>query len=310
MIQYLSWIGLFVISLTVLIKSSDWFTQSAEKIGHGVGIPPFIIGVTIVAIGTSLPELISSIFAVHMGASEIAVGNVLGSNITNILLIFGFTAVFSRQIHLKYDLSIVDLPLLLGSTLLLALMLWDGEFSKLEAVLCLSGMLVYLLYAAQTGLKEERIEHNKARIGFCSWIVLSVSAIGVYFGARFTVDAIIRLSDTLKVGREIIAGSAVALGTSLPELSVSISAARKGNPEMAIGNIVGSNIFNAFGVMSLSSFFGNVLIPQVMIRNALPILLIATFLFQFITQEKRITRWEGALLLIFYVFYLNQLFLS
>jgi len=301
---------MFVVSLAVLVKASDWFTQSAEQIGRGIGISPFIIGVTIVAFGTSLPELISSIMAVKLGASEIVVGNVLGSNITNIFLIFGLTAIFSKNILLKYDLAIVDLPLLLGTTMLLALMIWDGEFSQIESVLCILGLIVYLVYAANAGSKEKTKDHPKTKIGFRPWIMLLISGVIVYLGARFTVDAIIRLSDAFKVGKEVIAGSAVALGTSLPELTVSISAARKGTPEMAIGNILGSNIFNAFGVMGISALFGKLIIPIDMIREALPIMLIATFLFYFITQVKRVTRWEGALLLIFYIYYLSQLFLK
>ena len=307
----LTWICLFILSLTVLVKASDWFTQYAEIIGKNIGVPPFIVGVTIVALGTSLPELISSVVAVNLGASEIVVGNVIGSNITNIFLIFGFTALFSKHIQLKYDLSIVDLPLLIGSTLLFVLMIRDGDFSLFEAVLCLMGLTVYFAYTVKAGSnKTDETSRRKGANMIRPWIVLALSGVGVYGGARFTVDAIIRLSETFSIGREIIAASAVALGTSLPELMVSVSSAKRGNAEMAVGNILGSNIFNTFGVTGIAALFGKLRIPDTMLRDGLPILLVATFLFLFITQERRVTRWEGALMFIFYLFYLSQLFLN
>ncbi|GAH33655.1 unnamed protein product, partial [marine sediment metagenome] len=125
----LIWIIVFVVSLFVLIKASDYFTHSAEKIGLFFGIPLFIVGATIVAVGTSLPELISSIFAVLRNSSEIVVGNVVGSNVANIFLVLGIAAIVGRRMKLTYELIHVDLPLLIGSAFLLAVTIWDGIFS-------------------------------------------------------------------------------------------------------------------------------------------------------------------------------------
>jgi len=316
MSAHMVWITVFIISLAVLIKSSDFFAAASKVIGIELGMPPFIVGVTIVALGTSLPELISSILAVHMGSSEIVIGNVLGSNITNIFLILGCTAIIGKNIQLQFEIAFVDLSLLMGSTLLLSMMIWDALFSVFEAVLCLSGLAVYMIYASGSRygavVSDSRTlirprSAGKHHVFLKQGIILVMSGVFIYIGSRFTVISIVRLSSILNVGKEIIAASAVALGTSLPELMVSISAARHGDAEMAIGNILGSNIFNAFAVMGIPALLGPLAFPPGMIRDVLPIMIIATFLFFVITQAKRITQWEGWLLLIFYIYFLSSL---
>ena len=144
------WIGIFIISLFVLIKSSEFFTEYAEKVGIYFGMPTFIFGVTIVSIGTSLPELISSIFAVIKGSSEIVVGNVIGSNIANIFLVLGIAAIICKKLKISYELSHVDFPLLIGSTFLLSVTILDGIFTISDGILCLFAFLVYLLYTFNT----------------------------------------------------------------------------------------------------------------------------------------------------------------
>lgn len=302
------WIVIFVVSLTLLIKASGWFTDSAEAIGIALGVPNFVIGVTIVALGTSLPELISSIVAVKAGASEIVVGNVAGSNITNIFLILGVAAILGKEIRLNYNMKVVDLPLLVGSAFLFALMIWDRHFTLVEALLSLAGLVVYLIYAAQSSGMRKQEDNKRPVIGPKPWLILAGSAALIFLGAKFTVDAIIRIADHLTIGREIIAASAVALGTSLPELMVTVSAVRKDNAGMAVGNILGSNIFNTFAVMGIPALFGKLIIPESIIVGALPVMIIATLMFYFITEEKRITIWEGCLLILFYLFFLSRLF--
>lgn len=310
------WMGIFIISLAALVIASDVFTGAAEKVGIFLGFPSFLVGVTIVALGTSLPELVSSLFAVWMHSSEIVVGNVIGSNITNIFLILGCTAIIGKEIKLKYEIGHVDLPIMIGSALLLALMLWDAAFTLMEAILCLAGFTIYLLYTVFSS-REDRLPRKRRvekkdrqiqKLGWRTWIQLLLSGFFIYLGAKYTVGAIIRLSANLNIGKEVIAASAVALGTSLPELMVSISAARRGNAEMAIGNILGSNIFNGFAVMGIPALFGTLIIPQSIVIGALPILIIATALFYVVTQQKRVTRWEGWLLLIFYILFISRLF--
>lgn len=330
----LIWTFIFVTSLFVLVKASDYFVRSAEKIGFYMRISPFIIGVTILAIGTSLPELFSSVFAVLMGSSEIVLGNVIGSNITNIFLILGLSAVVGGKMKTTYDLVHVDLPLFVGSAFLLAMTIWDGKFSLLEAILCLTCLIIYILYVANaekytldeaetlrcsnlpvgvsmSGLQFHNENDNsmlKAEIKAKTYIILLLSLIFIYAGANYTVISIIRLSEALDIGVEIMATSAVALGTSLPELVVSTSAASKGKPELAIGTVMGSNIFNALGIVGISALFGSLVVPELVLNFALPVMLVATMLYFVIIWEKETTKWEGAMLIIFYIFFLGKLF--
>ncbi|HIH69683.1 calcium/sodium antiporter [Methermicoccus shengliensis] len=317
MLHLFIWLIIFIVSLIVLIKASDYFTDSAEKIGLYFGLPAFIVGVTIVAIGTSLPELVSSIFAVLKGSSEIVVGNVVGSNITNIFLILGIAAIIGKKIKVTYELVHVDLPLLIGSAFLLAVTIWDGIFTLPEALLCIGGIILYLLYTIHTQKEYEDVEIKKEmkeelkkrrKLDWKTLTILIVSAFFIYLGAEYTIESVIKLSKILNIGKEIIAISAVALGTSLPELMVTVSAARKGKPEIAVGNVLGSNIFNALAVMGMPAFFGTLIIPHSILTFGLPMMLVATLLYFFMTQDKEITKWEGWMLIIFYVFFIGKVF--
>ncbi len=308
------WFLLLVVSLYVLIRASDYFTSSAERIGLSFNIPTFIVGVTIVAFGTSLPEIISSLFAVLSDSSEIVIGNVVGSNITNIFLIIGVAALFGKKMKVAYELVHIDLPFLMGSALFLAVAVWDGTFTLFEAMLCLAGIVVYLLHAVSAKRRRRKRGHTSTEESDSEGVtgktvfILAISAFFIYVGGRFTIESVIRLSGILDIGKEIIAASAVALGTSLPELVVSITAARKGEPELAIGNVLGSNIFNALAVMGIPALIAPLTIPISIVTFGIPMMLIASLLFFFMAQDKEITNWEGLLLLIFYVFFIGKLF--
>jgi len=317
--MFIYWICIFIVSLLALIKASEYFTDASEKIGIVLGIPDFIVGVTIASIGTSLPELISSIFAVLEGSSEIVIGNVLGSNITNIFLVLGISAIVGRKLLISYELIHVDLPLLVGSAFLLAAMLYNGTFTIFEAILCIAGFFVYIGYVIARSKRHSKMENEsgktrkKTKLESKTILILIASIVLIYFGAKYTIHSVIKLSEILSVGKEIIAASAIALGTSFPELMVSLTAAKKGKQEIAIGNILGSNIFNSFAVMGIPALIGSFHIPGGMLTFSLPLLLIgallvATLLYFFITQDKEITRWEGWMLIIFYLFFLGKLF--
>jgi len=309
------WLVVFVASLAILIIAARYFTIAAERIGVYLRIPPFIVGVTIVAIGTSLPELLSSVLAVVRGSSEIVAGNVIGSNVANIFLILGVAAIVGRRLHITYELVHIDLPLLVGSAFLLAAAIWYGGFSLFDALLCLAVFAIYLHYTVTVERKREDVGSRDAngkparrKLGRSTLPILIVSAGFLYLGAEYTVTSVIKLSEILHVGTEIIAVSAVALGTSLPELFVSIVAARRGNADIAVGNILGSNIFNALVVMGIPGLIGTLVVPETMITFALPMMLIATLLYVFITTDRQITKWEGLLLVVFYVFFVGTLF--
>lgn len=311
------WIIIFISSLVLLVKGSEYFIDAAEKVGLYFGIPAFIVGVSLLTLGTTLPELISSIFSVIRHSSEIAAGTVVGSNITNIFLILGVAVLFSKEkVEINYNLLNVDLPLLIGAAFLLAIAAWDGIFNFKEAVFF---SLLFILYGVYVTRKEKnsrtkelgnevKKEYRKeGGLGYMTFLIMVLGAVLIYFGAKYTIEAVIRLSETFNIGKELIAATVVALGTSLPELAVSISAARKGHAEMAAGNILGANMFNTLGVMGIAGLFGQLSIGANILTFGIPMMLIATILYFFITQDKEITKWEGVLLISFYVMFLGKI---
>ena len=309
----LLWSAVFIISLFALIKGSDYFTNSAEEIGLWLGVHPFTVGVTIVALGTSLPELASSIAAVAKGASEIVAGNVVGSNIANILLVLGVAAIIARRIKITFSITHIDLPFLVASTFMLYLTMADGLFDLFDAVLFLIGLAAFIGY----NLKKQRYgdlagdeKSSTAASQTKNFVILLISVFFIYLGAKYTIDSILQLARILEIKSEVIAVSIVALGTSLPELAVSITAARKGNADMAVGNVLGSNIFNAFAVMGIPALLGPLTVTPDILNLALPIMVISTFLFYVICHDNEVSLWEGILLLLFYVFFIGKLFVT
>jgi len=312
------WTLAFFAALAVLIKSADWFTDTAEKIGLFFKIPSFIIGVTIVAFGTSLPEIATSISAVLKGNSEIVIANVAGSNITNILLVLSISAIIAKQIKVDKDIIKIDLPILFGSTILLLLTTLDGKFTYIDGILSMIFLLSYIIYNVKTGReindgiseieKEEKSEAKKGRIEIKYPLILLGSGILIAISADFTIRSVIELSKLLKIGEEIIAVTAIAIGTSLPELATSVIAAKKGKSGIAIGNITGSNIFNALGVMAIPSFIDTLIIPLNFIVFTIPTLLFVTILYVFVTMDNEISQWEGITLLLLYVAFIGKTF--
>ncbi|MFP4563930.1 MAG: calcium/sodium antiporter [Spirochaetia bacterium] len=300
------WLLVFLVSLAVLVKSSDFFITSSESIGLYFGLPAFIIGVVIVAVGTSLPELASSIVAVTEGSSEIVVGNVLGSNVTNICLVLGIAALVGKDFLVRYDLMRIDLPFMLGSAFLIFFMILDGRFSRPEALIVLAGLGIYVINSLKS--RDLTAEAEKVRPRVFHWLGLFISPVFIYLGARYTVEAVIAVSEVAGIGSEVIALTAVALGTSLPELVVSVNAARRGKPEIAVGNIIGSNIFNSFAVMGIPGLIGTLSIPPNILAFAAPVSVGVGVLFLVVTMDRRVNPWIGGLLLLFYVFFIGKVF--
>lgn len=304
--EILMYFVLFVVSLAVLLKAADWFVDAAEEIGLSLGISPFIIGVTIVGFGTSLPELATSIASVFAGTSEIVIGNVVGSNITNIALVLGLSVVIVREIKLHEQIWHIDMPFLISSSFLLWFLVQDRKVSIFEAVVFLLVLSIFLLYSFNAEDSEEEIYRTK--VTWKSYVWLLVGGALVWFGADYTIFSITKLSAFIGVSNEVIALSFVAVGTSLPEVIVSIGAARKGKNSIAIGNVMGSNIFNTYAVMGIPAFFGDLIIPQNILDFSLPMMIVMTILFAAMIISRRITRWEGLVLLIFYLVFMVELF--
>lgn len=293
---------IFIVSLAALLFASDKFVVAAENIGLSLGIPSFVIGVTIVAFGTSLPELATSIASVYSGSSEIVIGNVVGSNVTNILLIIGATAIVGKGIKIDYDVMKVDMTMLLGSLIFFYFAISDFNMTIFESVIFL---LVLGIFLANSFNPEEPSEEAKSDQAFQikDVLILAIAAVFIFLGAKYTIYGLEHIAAELSVPKHIVAITAVALGTSLPELIVSAAAAKRGQHAMAVGNVLGSNIFNTYAVMGISRFFGPLLIPADTFDFSFVFMVAATMLFAFVSLSKNITRWEGWMLMTMYVFF-------
>ena len=302
----LGWAAVLILSLAVLVKGADLFVGAAVRAGNTLEMPPFLIGVVLVGFGTSLPELVSSVLAVPAGSSEIVIGNVLGSNITNVLLVLGLAGLLGGTFRVKTDLLRFDLPVMAGGAFLLGLMIEDGDFTTGEGVTCLLMLVVYLVGLMRSGVAGTEVGADRASTG--TWILLLASPVLIFLGAKYTVTSVTALAVGVGVGADVLAMSAVALGTSLPEVVVAVTATRRGQPELVVGNIVGSNIFNTFAVMGIPALLGTLTIPASAVDFSLPVFIAVTMLHVIITVDRRVTRSEGAFLLVFYLFFIGRLF--
>jgi cation:H+ antiporter len=301
----------FLASLTLLLLAARYFTSAAERIGQALGMSPFAIGVLIVSVGTSLPELVSGVLASARGSSEIVVGNVLGANLSNLLLVMGSVAVVARrQLRLGDDYILIDLHFLLGSALLLALTLRDGVVTRTEGAFLFAGYLFYVTYLMKEGKPEKEAADPARRAGarfpLAQLAVVAASAALVYFGARYTVTSLESLAGQLGVAPGIVALTVLSLGTTLPELVVSSGAARAGKADVAVGNILGSCVFNALAVAGVAAMVAPVTAPADMLSLPLPVFGASALLFYLLTLDKRVSRWEGLLFLLLYGLFMME----
>lgn len=307
----LTWIGIFVVSLVVLLAASRYFTVSAEKIGLYFGLSPFVIGVFIIGIGTSLPELISGFLAVRKGTSGIVAGNILGANISNIFLISGLAALLAKKrIDLGSQYIMIDLHFMLGGAFMLALVMYDGVIAFPEGIFLLAAFIVYTVYIISSGNKAEVIleDVKEPKKGISKHVLILLgSAVGIYFGADYTVLSIEKMAGIAQIPPSIISLTALSLGTTLPELSVNITAIRQGKAEMAIGNVLGSCVFNSLAIPGLVGLAGDIQVTPDLIGFSLPVLLIASVFFYLLTLDKKISPYEGILFIIFYGFFLFKI---
>lgn len=246
---------LLVIGFVMLVKGADFFVEGASGIAGKFGIPQLVIGLTIVAMGTSAPEAAVSITAALNGSADLTVGNVVGSNIMNILVILGITAILIPVAIQKSTLQI-ELPFMIGISVLMVVLGYTGEvITRIEGVIlgiffCI--YMAYLLYMAKKGKEEVQEEHKEKPI----WLLV-VATIGgaalIVLGSDFVVDSASAIATVFGMSQSFIGLTIVAFGTSLPELVTSVTAARKGKADIAIGNIVGSNIFNILFVTGITA---------------------------------------------------------
>ncbi len=302
---------LLAVGFVLLVKGADWFVDGAASIAAKLGIPQLVIGLTIVAMGTSAPEAAVSLTAAFHGNADITIGNVVGSNIINVLVILGLAALICPMKVAKLT-AFVDIPVTFVISLLLLLLGLDGSISRLDAGILLVVFIAYLSYLffmTKKGLISGESDEEVAKIQSVPKALL-FTAIGlalIIVGSSLAVDAASAIAKMLGLSERFIGLTIVALGTSLPELFTSVAAAMKKNPDMAIGNIVGSNIFNILFIVGLSGMVIPVPFASAFRFDTLVAAATMLLLFLLSLPKRQLGRIDGFILLMGYIAYFLQI---
>ena len=301
---------LLLVGLGLVVLGADWLVNGASSIARRAGISEFVIGLTIVGFGTSCPELVVSLSGAIEGNSDISVGNVVGSNIFNVLFILGLTAMV-LPVGMTDKNRRIDIPITLGVTILLVILGITGSMSgpgisRWEGVLMLLVFSAYLFYCFKSDSKDEFSETQRDTLSITKSIALTLTGLaGLIFGGDLFVDSATALARQIGVSDKFIAVTILAGGTSLPELATSLVAAIKGKEQLALGNILGSNVFNAMMILGLSSVITPLSFASMTIVDIITLVLSAVLLliWAYTGRKNRIDRREGAAMLLCYVAY-------
>lgn len=301
---------LLLIGLGLVVLGADWLVNGASSIARRAGISEFVIGLTIVGFGTSCPELVVSLTGAIEGNSDISVGNVVGSNIFNALFILGLTALV-LPVGMTDKNRRIDIPITLVVTILLVVLGITGSMSgpvisRWEGVVMLLVFSVYLFYCFKSDSKDEFSETQQATLSFPKAIALTLTGLaGLIFGGDLFVDSATALARQIGVSDKFIAVTILAGGTSLPELATSLTAAIKGKEQLALGNILGSNVFNAMLILGLSSIITPLSFASMTIVDIAALILSSVLLliWAYTGRRNRIDRWDGSAMLLCYVAY-------
>lgn len=309
-LQLAGWIGILIVSLYVLVRGADLFVEGAKQVGAALGMSAFAIGVLIVGIGTSLPELASSLAAVVAGTTEIVIANAVGSNITNILLIVGILAAAGGPVMINRNLLKTELPIFFIATVHFIASVHDGVVDRVEAFLLFGTFCAYMwyLFSSNNAAKKEmavKAEKSKITLKNITFIVLGISA--VLLGANYTVEMAVNIATGLSVPIGLVSIGAIAIGTSLPELFVSLQALKSGETDLAIGNIFGSNAFNILMVVGIPGLIAQLEAGEVVMQLGLWVLVSASLILFVTGLARQMQRWEGMAMIIFFIFFLVKL---
>ena len=302
---------LLVVGFVMLVKGADWFVDGSSAVARRFGIPQLVIGLTIVAMGTSAPEAAVSITAALKGNADITIGNIVGSNILNILIILGVSSLMADLQVAKSTIR-AEIPFMLVITAVLMVLGKDGIVGAGNGLLLLVLFGVYLAYLFWMA-KKGREEVSEADVVQPLWKNLTMTLVGlvlIVWGSDVTVDAATALARLFGMSERFIGLTIVALGTSLPELFTSVNAARKGNADIAIGNIVGSNIFNILFVVGLSGLIVPVPFADLFVIDTLVAMAAAAVLGGFCVKKGKLVTWHGIVMLVGYGMYLGWLLMK
>jgi cation:H+ antiporter len=311
--------------LVLLVLGAEWLVRGASSIATRLGIAPIVIGLTVVAVGTSAPEMAVSVGASLSGNADVSLGNVVGSNIFNILFILGISAVFSG-LAIEQRLIRIDIPLLTVISFITLGLALNGSFGRIEGAVFFVALLVYTAWLIRNARRESKaveaeyesevasLEGSTAQKPLLVQIFFIVAGLALLvLGAGWLVDAATEIAKSLGVSDLVIGLTIVAAGTSLPELATSVTAAIRGQRDIAVGNVVGSNIFNLLAVLGASAAISKdgVAVADAALRLDIPVMIAATIvLIPICWNGFQIKRWEGILLAVFYFAYVAYLILE
>lgn len=317
---------LFVLGLIILIVGAEFLVRGASRLAMAFGVSPLVVGLTVVAVGTSSPELAVSMGAAASGQADIALGNAVGSNVFNVLFILGISALIGSLVVAQQFVR-VEVPLMIGASVLLFVLGLDGGIGRLEGILLIAGIVAYTTFAIRRSRKESaavQAEYQQefgappaSRLSVRQLLVFVAMVVGglalLVLGARWLVNGATTIARAAGVSDLVIGLTIIAAGTSLPEVATSVIAALRGERDIAVGNVVGSNLFNILGVIGLTAAVApnGISVPQAALRFDIPFMIavMVACLPVFFTGH-RIARWEGALFLAYYVAYTAYLILA
>lgn len=307
---------LFIAGFYFLIKGADWLVDGASSIAKRFRVSNLMIGLTIVSFGTSAPELVVNLFASFKGSSDLAISNIVGSNISNLLLILGLSAVIF-PLPVKKGTVTKEIPL----NLLAVVVLWflandmmvDGlsfsALTRVDGVILLSFFIIFMYYTFGLSRVEGEGEEVKKHSTWKSILMILAGVLGLTLGGQWIVDGAIKIASRFGMSESLIGLTIVAIGTSLPELATSAVAAYKKNADVAIGNIIGSNIFNIFWILGLSSIIRPIVFSPLLNFDIyfMAIITVMFLLFMFVGKRNVLQRWQGATMVGVYIIYLIYL---
>ena len=309
-IVFIQWGIILVLSLFVLVKGADIFVNGAERLGIALGWKQFVVGVLIVGVGTSLPELAASLAGVYAEVPELVIANVVGSNIANILLVLGVIAFLSGPLLIKERLIKTELPIFIIATVHFTAVVFDGVIDRAEGLLLvgtLGAYFWYLLYDSQVVKTEQASMTESTSLKLYDVLTVVLGLAAVLVGAKFAVDMTINIATLLGVSLTFLTITVIAIGTSLPELAVSLQAIRHGQTEMAVGNIFGSSAFNLLAVAGIPALFVSLPAGAEVMSLGLGVMVAASIILFVSGLARQVMRWEGLMLLLFFAFFVGKL---
>jgi cation:H+ antiporter len=306
-------IAILVIGLIILIIGGDYLVRGSSSIALRLHLSPLVVGLTIVAFGTSAPELVISVQSALKGSPDIAMGNVIGSNICNLALVLGLTSVIS-PVKVQSNSIRIDWPMTMGASILLYIMIREGYLIGLEGMIMVTVLVIYLVLIIKQSRKnilaskaeeEDEIPDPPSKQIWKDLVFILLGCAGLYFGSEWFVGSAKELALSIGVEERVVGLTVVALGTSLPELATAAVASYKGQTDLALGNLMGSNIFNILSILGITSIIKDIHVHEIILnKDMMWMLLITLMILPLMVIRREVGRVDGLILLIVYTVYI------